>query len=244
MPDNEEKPADKALILIIDDEPLSIEMLTTMLTGEYHVLMAANAQEAMELLNASTPDLILLDIVMPGMDGYAICRSLKADVRYRDIPVLFITVMNEAECEFQGLEMGAVDYIVKPYNPSLVKLRIKNHIELKQQRDLLYDRATELHHLNQELADEIARREHLQTEHEQLIQTLQETLAEVKTLSGLLPICSACRKVRDDQGYWSQLESYLSKHMDVEFSHGLCVECAKRLYPAYYPPNEEGETEP
>jgi PleD family two-component response regulator len=235
MGDNSEK----AVILIVDDEPLSMEMLNNMLKEDHEVLLASSAHDALELIKTWTPDLILLDIVMPGMDGYEVCRQLKTDPQYREIPILFITVKNEVECEFQGLEMGAVDYIVKPYNPSLVRLRVKNHLELKQQRDLLAERAGELQRLNDELAAEVSQRQTIQTEHEGLIGMLREALTEVKTLSGLLPICSSCKKVRDDKGYWNQIENYISQHTDVEFSHGLCVECAKNLYPDYYTKSKE-----
>lgn len=229
-----ELPATIQTILIVDDEPLSVEMLSNMLNSEYRVVMAHSGQEALEIVSGQTPDLVLLDILMPVMDGYELFHILKSYPAFKNIPILFITAMGEAECESEGLEMGAGDYIVKPFNPSLVRLRVRNHLELKLQRDLLTERTEELQLLNSKLASEVEERRSVQLSNEHLIRELREAMSEVKTLSGLLPICSSCRQVRDDQGYWSQLESYLSKHTDLCFSHGLCAECAQKLYPEYY----------
>lgn len=225
------------LILIVDDEPISVEMLKDMLEGEYRVIMAHSAHEALDVVAAQTPDLILLDIIMPVMDGYEAFRVIKQIPACRDLPILFITAMGEAECESQGLELGAGDYIVKPYNPSLVKLRVKNHLELKRQRDELKARTEELQRLNCELGHEVEERRNVQAANEQLIYDLRQAMAEVKTLTALLPICASCKKVRDDQGYWNQIDTYLSKHTEITFSHGLCTECAHKLYPGYCSPD-------
>lgn len=221
-------------VLIVDDEPLSVEMLGSLLNDEYRIITAHSGQEALDIISSQVPDLILLDIVMPVMDGYEVFRIIKQNPLFRDVPVLFITAMGEAECESEGLMMGAGDYIVKPFNPSLARLRVKNHLELKRQRDLLNSRAEELQILNSELAREVQERRSVQISNEQLISELRKANAEVKTLSGLLPVCASCKQVRDDQGYWSQLETYLKKHTEISFSHGLCLDCAHKLYPEYY----------
>lgn len=221
-------------ILIVDDEPLSVEMLGNMLADEYRVTLAHSGHEALEIVSSNLPDLILLDILMPVMDGYEVFHLLKQNTALKDVPILFITAMGEVECESEGLEMGAADYIIKPFNPSLVRLRVKNHLEMKRQKDLLIARAAELQRLNSELAREVEERRCVQLANEQLIKELREANAEVKTLSGLLPICASCKQVRDDQGYWSQLETYLSNHTEISFSHGLCNECAHKLYPKYF----------
>ncbi|MSN25484.1 MAG: response regulator [Geobacter sp.] len=220
-------------ILIVDDEPVSVEMLSNLLEGEYKVIMAHSGQETLEIVSRIIPDLILLDILMPVMDGYEVFRIIKRKPELKDVPVLFITALGEAECESEGLELGAADYIIKPFNSALVRLRVKNHLELKRQRDLLTSRAEELQRLNTELAHEVTERRYVQQANEELIKELRNAMAEVRTLSGLLPICSSCKQVRDDQGYWSRLETYLSKHTDISFSHGLCKECAQKIYPDY-----------
>lgn len=213
--------------------PLSVAMLSSLLEDEYRVAMANSGQEALEIISRHPPDLILLDILMPVMDGYEVFRIIKQNRAFRNVPILFITAMGEAECESEGLEMGADDYIIKPFNPSLVRLRVRNHLELKRQRDLLTERAEELQRLNRELTREVEERCTVQLSNELLISELRTAMAEVKTLSGLLPICSSCKQVRDDQGYWSQIDTYLKTHTDVSFSHGLCMECAHKLYPDF-----------
>lgn len=228
-------------ILIVDDEPVSVEMLSNLLEGEYKVIMAHSGQETLEIVSRIIPDLILLDILMPVMDGYEVFRIIKRKPELKDVPVLFITALGEAECESEGLELGAADYIIKPFNSALVRLRVKNHLELKRQRDLLITRAEELQRLNSELAHEVTERRYVQQANEELIKELRNAMAEVRTLSGLLPICSSCKQVRDDQGYWSRLETYLSKHTDISFSHGLCKECAQKIYPDYCDRQPAGE---
>ncbi len=195
----------KQTILIVDDEPTNIEILSDALGKTYEILVAVNGQEALDVALKAIPDLILLDIVMPEMGGYDVCQSLKENLLLKDIPVIFITALDNEIQETLGLKLGAVDYITKPFNTAIVKLRVKNQLQLKLQRDALVLRNTEL----------------------------KEALAKIKTLSGLIPICASCKKIRDDKGYWNQLEVYMHDHADAEFSHGYCPECIKKLYPQY-----------
>jgi diguanylate cyclase (GGDEF)-like protein len=127
----------KLMILLVDDVPTNIQMLNETLKDGYHLFFATNGRDALRIASESLPDLILLDVIMPEMDGYEVCRTLKSDPLMRDIPIIFITAMNQQEDEAIGLELGAVDYITKPFNSTIVKLRIRNQIELKRQRDLL-----------------------------------------------------------------------------------------------------------
>lgn len=110
-----------------------------MLQPDYEVLFATSGQEALELAVKTRPDLILLDILMPEMNGHEVCRRLKADLVTRDIPIIFVTALAAADNEEKGLKLGAIDYIVKPFSPSVLKARIANHLELKRYRDLLAD---------------------------------------------------------------------------------------------------------
>jgi len=128
----------KDSILIVDDSPTNIHVLVQALGQNYDIRIARDGKTALYILNTSEPpDLILLDVMMPGMNGYEVCRQVKETVFLQDIPVIFITTMDEEESQLRGLELGAVDYITKPFNAAIVKLRVKNHIELKKQRDLL-----------------------------------------------------------------------------------------------------------
>lgn len=127
----------KLMILLVDDVPSNIQMLNETLKDGYHLFFATNGRDALRIASEAPPDLILLDIVMPEMDGYEVCRALKADPLLKDIPVIFITAVCMESDEEIALELGAVDYITKPFNPSIVRLRVRNHIELKRQRDVL-----------------------------------------------------------------------------------------------------------
>ena len=125
-------------ILVVDDVPVNIKVLGESLKEEYRVRIATDGKRALDIAGSENPpDLILLDIMMPGMDGYETCRRLKANERTRNIPVIFITAKSLEEDETRGLEVGAVDYITKPFSLPIVHARIKTHLELKRHRDLL-----------------------------------------------------------------------------------------------------------
>ncbi len=125
-------------ILIVDDEKLNLDILVNLLEENYDVSVAKDGAGALQILEADTlPDLILLDVLMPEIDGHEVCRRLSANPRTEHIPIIFITAKSSAESETQGLELGAVDYIIKPFNPAVVKARVTNHIRLKQYQDRL-----------------------------------------------------------------------------------------------------------
>lgn len=124
-------------ILIVDDSPANLEALNAVLGADYDVVFATSGQEALDLAREQLPDLILLDVVMPGLDGYEACRRLKKDPRTSGIPVIFVTAMDHEEDETAGLDAGAIDYLTKPIRASIVKARVRNHLELKRARDLL-----------------------------------------------------------------------------------------------------------
>ncbi|WP_319760515.1 ATP-binding protein [Maridesulfovibrio sp.] len=129
---------EKARVLIVDDMPANIEMLSELLSHEYRVSVALNGFDAIELAKSSPmPDLILLDIMMPGIDGYQVCKILKENEDSRHIPVIFVTSRAEVQSEEKGFEFGAVDYVVKPFNPAVVLARVKTHIALYNQTRLL-----------------------------------------------------------------------------------------------------------
>jgi putative two-component system response regulator len=116
-------------ILIVDDEPINIQVLSGILEGDYKLIAATSGQKALDLAKRQKPELILLDMVMPEMDGLAVCRALKADPETKEIPVIFVTSMSDAANEELGLDAGAVDYISKPVSPPIVKARVKIHIQ-------------------------------------------------------------------------------------------------------------------
>ncbi len=129
-------------ILIVDDTPTNIEIISSVLGTEHEILFATSGRDALALVADQTPDLILLDIMMPDMDGYEVCKRLKADPKTRNIPVIFITALSEEADEARGLEIGAIDYISKPISAPIVRARVRNHLELKRYRDILENLST------------------------------------------------------------------------------------------------------
>jgi putative two-component system response regulator len=149
-------------ILVVDDTPLNISVLTEILRGDYRVLAAVNGEQALKIARADPPpDLILLDVMMPGMSGHEVCQRLKAESSTRKIPVIFVTAMNQVEDEAQGFALGAVDYITKPVSPPIVQARVKTHLALHDQnRELermVRERTAELRHTRQEIIKRLGR---------------------------------------------------------------------------------------
>jgi len=130
-------PQARPCLLLVDDQPINIQVLYRIFSPDYRVLMATSGAKALELCRADPPDLVLLDVVMPEMDGYEVCRRLKSDEATCNIPVIFVTAHNDAAQETHGFEAGAVDFIAKPVNPATVRARVKTHLTLKHQSDLL-----------------------------------------------------------------------------------------------------------
>src|SRR3954454_878575 len=149
-------------ILVVDDTPTNISVLMDILRGGYRVLAAINGEQALKIAHAEpAPDLILLDVMMPGMSGHEVCQRLKADSSTRKIPVIFVTAMNQVEDEAKGFALGAVDYITKPVSPPIVKARVKTQLALyDQNRELerrVRERTAELHHTRLEIIKRLGR---------------------------------------------------------------------------------------
>jgi len=204
MTESENANVRSPLVLIVDGVETNIEVLANLLSEQsYRIAFATSGAQALAMVEELAPDLILLDIMMPGMDGMEVCRALKSTAGTRDIPVIFLTAKTEVEDIAKGFEAGAVDYVTKPFQAAELVARVKTHIDLKEARD----------------------------EKERLIVELRKALEEVRELSGLLPICSFCKKIRNDQGYWQQVDEYITRHSNATFSHGICPQCMQRHFP-------------
>ena len=146
----------KDTLLIVDDTPANIDVLRGILGADYAIKVANSGPLALKIVASQPPNLILLDVVMPGMDGYEVCRQLKANEATRHIPVIFVTALGEAEDESLGFELGAADYIVKPVSPPIVLARVRAHLALSDQRhglqQLVAERTSELERSNRQLA--------------------------------------------------------------------------------------------
>lgn len=138
---------EKKTILVVDDHPINVDVLCSILGDEYNIMIATNGAQALDLATQQ-PDLILLDIMMPDMDGYEVCRRLKSAPAISGIPVIFVTGKDDPDDEIKGLSLGAVDYFIKPMHTAITLARIKNHLDLKQIRD-------ELQELNRNLKQKV-----------------------------------------------------------------------------------------
>ncbi|MBF0100605.1 MAG: response regulator [Desulfobacterales bacterium] len=170
----------KPIILIVDDFPVNLKKMHHILKQDYEVISASNGKEA--LIHAHSkekrPDLILLDIEMPEMDGYEVCNYLKSDPNTKEIAIIFVTALDEDEDELRGLKLGAADYITKPIKKELLKARISIHLELKRQKDCLQEQAYILKTINERLQAEIVVRKQVEQELERRYLEEKEALSE------------------------------------------------------------------
>ena len=198
------EPDRKNTILVVEDHPTTRKLLESILLEDYEVILAENGIKALEILkHRDDVDLILLDIIMPELNGYEVCKKLKENPTTENIPIIFLTVLDAEDAESKGFMLGVNDYVIKPVNRIRLKTRIRNQFDLKHKTDML-----------------------IQKNHE-----LEAALEHIKTLQGILPICSFCKQIRHDDGQWFHLEEYVKKHTDAQFSHGVCPQCMQKNYP-------------
>lgn len=216
----------KFKLLIVDDSSLNIVLLEKILQEEhYTILTAGSGNEALRIVDREKIDLVLLDIMMPGLDGYAVCRQLQGNEHTSDIPVIFITARTDITDIVQGFETGAVDYILRPFNAAELLARVKTHIELRFSKQIIQRQVASLKQTNRRLLD--------------VNQKLQQAMDEIQTLKGLFSVCSNCRRIRkpdaapDLQDSWIQLETYLAEHTTAKVTHALCPTCFAGLYPDF-----------
>lgn len=207
-------------ILVVDDSEDGRRLLvqTLLNSGYSEVMSATSAEDAFEMLglegdsieaNADSVDLILMDIIMPGVNGIDACKRIKSSPAYADIPVVMVTASGELDILERAFLAGASDYITKPLRSTELLARVASVLVLKKEVDKRKVKELELLRKNDEL---------------------EKALKEIKVLQGLIPICSYCKKIRDDAGLWQQMESYITKHSEASFTHGICEPCAKKHF--------------
>lgn len=214
----------KFRILIVDDEPENLKSIVRFIEINelpYDIYQALSGETALEIARAKWPDLVISDWNMPHMDGLELIRNLKANESTRDIPVIMFTgVMTTSEHLELALEAGAVDYIRKPLDPIELRARMRTVLQLSDSFKKVKKQKEQLQAQNRLLETKQAE--------------LQNALENIKTLRGLIPICAHCKKIRDDEGFWKQVETYVSEHSLATFSHGLCPSCLQEHYPDIY----------
>lgn len=196
-----ERREDQLAVLVVEDDYLvSLEVVRTAAEAGFKVLgVASDGLEALDLVRKTSPQAVLLDIQMPGMNGFEVARRIRDEM---PTPVVIMTAYEGRELIAEAKAAGVGAYLTKPPKVSSVTSAVE--IAVARHEDMM-----ELRRVNEEL---------------------KNALQQVKTLTGLLPICSHCKKVRDDTGYWQQVEDYVSGHADVEFSHGVCPDCVRKHY--------------
>jgi len=326
------KNKDNAKILVVDDQIHALKGVSRIMRGAgYETFEASNGTECLKIASEHKPDLILLDVVLPDIDGREVCRRIKSNPQTADIyVVLFSSIRVESDSQAEGLEHGADGYIARPIPNRELLARVKAILRLKYAESQLREgelwmrgifdsleesviiltpdrsiddvnpatvkifgyenkdiigRSTEILHVDHEhfvefgrrikesfdrgasaefefkakrangeifptehtvsllkdgngvaigivsVVRDITERKRIEEEKEKVLVDLRKALSEVKQLTGFIPICASCKKIRDDKGYWSDVEKYISDHSEALFSHGICPDCMRKLYP-------------
>ena len=190
-------------VLIADDDPVSRRLLQASLEKwGYDAHAVVHGTAAWEIMQeAQPPQLLILDWLMPEIDGVELCRRARTMKALQSSYIILLTSRSTKSDVVEGLESGADDYITKPFDPGELRARVQ---------------------VGKRVID-------LQTALAERLRHLEEAMARVNQLQGLLPICCYCKKVRDDKNYWHQVENYVARHVEVRFSHGVCPDCIGRL---------------
>src|SRR5258706_9250787 len=192
-------------VLIADDDRIAAAVLSrTLKQWDFDVTVVLDGAEAWSHLQGAeskrTPTLAILDWMMPHLEGADVCRRVRQEMPLANMYLMLLTSLESRSHIVAGLDAGADDYLIKPFDPDELRARVDVGIRVVSLQEKLAERVIEL----------------------------QDALSKVKQLSGLLPICSYCKRIRKDGNYWEQLESYISEHTDALFSHGICPPCAKK----------------
>ena len=201
---NKTKNHDVRILVVDDDADVARGTAHLLDKSGYATAVARNGVEALQTMPTFRPDMVLSDRDMPEMDGMEMCRRIKSDPAFADVFVILISgTFTRSEEQSDGMDSGADSYIARPIANRELAALVAAFVRILR--------------LNRALREKNAE--------------LEAALANVKVLSGLLPICAGCKQIRDDKGYWSQVESYIQKHSEVRFSHGLCPDCIKKWFP-------------
>ncbi|HEV2695682.1 MAG TPA: response regulator [Verrucomicrobiae bacterium] len=250
------QPGAKPSVLIVEDSLTQAVFLRRILEkGGYDVTLTADGQQALEQLESRLPDLIISDVMMPNVDGYTLCQRAKASEKFRSVPFMLLTALSEPTDIFKGLESGADFYCIKPYDGAKMLERVNAILDVNSTQYRTNKHGTEITYGGQKYTINAGRGqvldlllatfENIVRKNGELIDTnrkLTEALEANKTLRGLIPICGYCKKIRDDRGFWDQVECFVSKHSEARFSHGICPQCFEKTMKELGLKDEKSET--
>lgn len=237
-------PRESPILIVEDSSTQAFKLQYRLEEAGYPVTAVKSGEAALDYLGANEPALMISDIMMPGIDGYELCRRVKARSSVRPIPVILLTTLSDPQDVLRGIEAGADCFVIKPYRDESLIKRVEHILSVDAgvlpvipsddleftyngvrhvigaERRQIVEFLLSTYECAVEQADELRR----------LNQALESALAAVKTLKGLIPICASCKKIRDDAGYWRQVEAYISDHSDATFTHGMCPICAEKMF--------------
>ena len=201
---------DRPNILVVDDHEANLVAMKKLLEDfDANIITGVDGNEALQQIVKNEFAIILMDVQMPVMDGFEAANLIREE--NNQTPIIFLTAVSTSdEIVLKGYKMGAVDYLVKPFEPEILKSKVKIFLQLYNQEKQLQKHEKQL---------------------EIMVNDLQKSLAKIQTLEGFVPICASCKKIRDDKGYWNQIEEYIRARTNAEFTHSICPECVKKLYP-------------
>lgn len=245
-----EEKANVSILIVEDSITQGKKLEFTLKNNGFNVKWVKNGILALEELKKEKPYIVISDILMPEMDGYELCKFIKQNENYSDIPVILLTSLTGPHDILKGLEAGADNFYTKPYDEEDLLHRIDYVIANKKLREVSPKPKTDMgieiyfggqKHLvtsgKMQIIDLLfSTYEMVLKKNEELKKVnkeLKEALSDIKTLSGLIPICANCKSIRNDDGFWQQIESYIDEHSDAKFSHGICPKCMEELYPEY-----------
>jgi DNA-binding response OmpR family regulator len=253
--ENYKKPDLNVVILIAEDSHTQAAHLKhTLEKNNYHVVVTYDGKEALKYIKDKKPTIVISDVLMPGIDGYELCKKIKSDRGLRHIPVILLTQLSDPRDIIRGLECAADHFITKPYNEDFLLSHIQYVLVNKELRkNAMAEMGIEIFFAGQKHFITSDRMQildllfstyeavlHKNSELEKTNEELKKSLETIQKLKGLIPICSHCKKIRNDNGYWQQLEVYIREHSDAEFTHGLCPDCERDIYSKYIGKDKEG----
>ncbi|HEY6011163.1 MAG TPA: response regulator [Nitrospirota bacterium] len=213
---NGQNPLDLSVLYVEDDASARDEIAVFLKRRVTKLVTAENGEEGLARFRENRPDLVVTDILMPVMNGLKMARLMRE--MHRGVLLIVTTAHSDVGNMLEAIDIGVDQYVLKPVDSGKLFAAVEKCAEIIEYRR--------------------AKKRFLE-EREKLIADLQKALAEIKTLQGILPICSFCKKIRDDKEVWTRLENYISEHTDAQFSHSVCPDCARKMYPKYFPEKDE-----